>query len=264
MEQVDVDGTRICFERNGDGVPLLLLHGLPGDSRIWRRQLQSLADEFTVVAWDAPGCGRSSDPSEPSGTSDVARCLAAFVDRIGLDRPHIAGLSWGVGIALALYEIAPNVPRSLVLASGYAGWAGSLPADAVTQRLDAYVAASRLSPQEAVATWGPGFVSDAAPTAIVDEIAAIAADFHPGPLAALARSFAETDLRPMLSSISVPTLVLQAEADARSPMFVGEDLHARIPRSQLVVLPGVGHVSNVEDPETFDEAVRSFLRAVPL
>jgi pimeloyl-ACP methyl ester carboxylesterase len=262
MEQVDVDGTRICFERNGDGVPLLLLHGLPGDSRIWRRQLQSLADEFTVVAWDAPGCGRSSDPSEPSGTSDVARYLAALVDRVGLERPHVAGLSWGAGIALALYEIAPNVPRSLVLASGYAGWAGSLPADAIATRLDAYLAASRLSPEEAVSTWGPGFMSETAPPDLVDEVAAIAADFHPAALAAFARSFAETDLRPMLSSISVPTLVLQAEADARSPMFVGEDLHARIPGSQLVVLPGVGHVSNIEDPAAFDAAVRSFLRHV--
>jgi pimeloyl-ACP methyl ester carboxylesterase len=66
----------------------------------------------------------------------------------------------------------------------------------------------------------------------------------------------------MLSSISVPTLVLQAEVDTRSPMVVGEDLHARIPGSQLVVLPGVGHVSNVEDPDAFDAAVRSFLRSV--
>lgn len=263
MQQVEVDGTRVCFERNGDGPELLLLHGLPGDSRHWRLQIESLADEFAVVAWDAPGCGQSQDPDEPFGTHDVARCLAVFIDRLGLERPHVAGLSWGVGIALALHEIAPNVPRSLVLASGYAGWAGSLPEDAVAQRLDAYLAASRLSPQEAVRTWGPGFVSDAAPAEIVDEIAAIAADFHPGPLAALARSFAETDLRPMLSSISVPTLVLQAEKDTRSPMFVGEDLHRRIPGSELVVLPGVGHVSNVEDPDAFDAAVRSFLRSVP-
>jgi pimeloyl-ACP methyl ester carboxylesterase len=262
MEHVDVDGVRIGFERNGDGPELLLLHGLPGDSRIWSRQIESLADGLTVIAWDAPGCGRSGDPDETFGTHDVARCLAAFIGHLRLERPHVVGLSWGVGIALALYEIAPNVPRSLVLASGYAGWAGSLPADAVAQRLDAYLAASRLSPAEAVQTWGPGFVSDAAPAVIVDEIAAIAADFHPGPLATLASSFAETDLRPMLSSISVPTLVLQAEVDTRSPMFVGEDLHARIPGSQLVVLPGVGHVSNVEDPDAFDAAVRSFLRSV--
>jgi pimeloyl-ACP methyl ester carboxylesterase len=112
-------------------------------------------------------------------------------------------------------------------------------------------------------TWGPGFLSEAAPADRVEELLGIVADFHPDALASLARSFAESDLRPMLSSIRVPTLLLYGDADVRAPLDVGRALEAAIAGSQLVVLPGVGHVSNIEAPEAFDTAVRRFLRSVP-
>src|SRR5665647_641960 len=64
MDEIEVAGLRIAFERAGEGPPLVLLHGILGDRRVWRRQLDDLSDEFAVVAWDAPGCGRSSDPPE--------------------------------------------------------------------------------------------------------------------------------------------------------------------------------------------------------
>ena len=96
-----------------------------GDSRDWRRQLEGLSDEFTVVAWDAPGCGESSDPDPPEtfGADVYADCLAEFIEALELERPHVLGLSWGGGLALELYRRRPDLPRSLVLASAYAGWA---------------------------------------------------------------------------------------------------------------------------------------------
>ena len=84
-----------------------------------------------MVAWDAPGCGRSSDPPETFGMPEYADCLAAFIDALGLERPHVLGLSFGAVLALELYRRHPLVPRTLVLASAYAGWAGSLPAEVV-------------------------------------------------------------------------------------------------------------------------------------
>jgi pimeloyl-ACP methyl ester carboxylesterase len=64
MRQICVNGLRIAYEQVGDGPPVVLLHGGLSDHREWRRQLLGLADEFTVVAWDAPGCRESSDPPE--------------------------------------------------------------------------------------------------------------------------------------------------------------------------------------------------------
>src|SRR6266545_8232037 len=107
-----------------------------GDRREWRRQLEGLADDFTVTAWDAPGCGGSSDPPETFRLPDYADCLAGFIQALDLGRPHVGGLSWGGGLALELYRRHPQVPRSLVLASAYAGWAGSLPPEVVAERVE--------------------------------------------------------------------------------------------------------------------------------
>ena len=88
VDQVELEGVRIACVRAGAGPPLFLLHGFVGDSRDWRRQLEDLSDEFTVVAWDAPGCGRSSDPPETFRMPQYADCLAGFVHTLGLGRPH--------------------------------------------------------------------------------------------------------------------------------------------------------------------------------
>jgi pimeloyl-ACP methyl ester carboxylesterase len=96
MAQVEIRGMRIVYERSGAGPPLVLLHGLVGSGRsTWQRQLADLSDEFTVVAWDAPGAGRSADPPAWFRMPDYADCLAEFVHALGLNHPHVAGLSFG-------------------------------------------------------------------------------------------------------------------------------------------------------------------------
>lgn len=91
--------------RAGTGPPLVLAHGGVSDSRQWRDQLEELSDEFTVIAWDAPGCGGSSDPPEPFRLTEYADCLAGFVVALGLHRPCILGHSFGGGLALEPHSI---------------------------------------------------------------------------------------------------------------------------------------------------------------
>src|ERR671919_1022763 len=97
MDQVEVAGLRIAFERAGGGPPLVLVHGAVCDGRVWRRQLDDLSDEFTVVAWDAPGCGRSADPPESFRLPDYSDALAGFIAALDLGRPHVLGHSFGGG-----------------------------------------------------------------------------------------------------------------------------------------------------------------------
>src|SRR6266508_6863704 len=121
MEMIEVDGLRIAYQRAGAGPPLVLLHGYVGDGpTTWRRQLEGLSDQFTVVAWDAPGAGGSSDPPASFGMAGYTDCLAGFIKRLGLERPHVAGLSFGGALALELYRRHSAIPRTLILASGYA------------------------------------------------------------------------------------------------------------------------------------------------
>lgn len=150
MEQTEIAGLRVAFERAGEGPPLVLLHGALGDSRDWRRQLDGLSDEFAVVAWDAPGCGQSSDPPEAFGESDFADCLAGFIGALGLTRPHVLGHSFGGVLALALYRRHPSVPKTLLLAATYAGWAGSLPPEEVERRVQRALREVGLPPEQVV------------------------------------------------------------------------------------------------------------------
>ena len=134
--EVEVRGLRIAYEREGAGPPVVLLHGYVGDGLgTWRHQIADLSEDFTVVAWDNPGAGRSADPPESFSLADFADCLAEFIGALGLGRPHVVGLSFGGGLALELYRRHPAIPATLVLAGAYAGWAGSLPEDVVEQRL---------------------------------------------------------------------------------------------------------------------------------
>jgi pimeloyl-ACP methyl ester carboxylesterase len=131
-----VEGLQIAYERVGSGPALVLLHGYVGDGpTTWRRQLDELSDDFTVIAWDAPGAGRSTDPPERFGLDGHADCLAGFLDKLGLDSACVAGLSFGGILALALQRRHAAISRALILASAYGGWAGSLPPEVAGQRV---------------------------------------------------------------------------------------------------------------------------------
>ena len=260
MSEVEVSGLRIGYERAGAGPPLVLLHGGFGfDSRSWRRQIEALSNEYTVVAWDAPGCGRSSDPPPTFRLPDYADCLAGFIGALGLSRPHVLGLSFGAALALQLFDRHPEVPRTLILAGAYAGWAGSLQPDEVDRRMNRLAADMQRPPEEWIPSYMPGLLSEEAPPEMVDEVKSLMFGVRPAANQAMLRGMAEADLRDVLRRINVPTLLLYGDQDVRSPVEVGRALRDGISGSSLVILPGVGHFSSVEGAERFNHEVRSFL-----
>jgi pimeloyl-ACP methyl ester carboxylesterase len=262
VERIAIGGLTIAYRRAGSGPPLVLLHGGPLDSREWRRQLDGLSDEFTVVAPDTAGCGGSSDPPESFRQRDYADNLAAFIEAMGLERPHVLGLSFGSGLALELYRWYPQIPRTLILASAYAGWAGSLPPAVVEQRKKQVLRLIEETPERFAREWIPTLLTESAPASMIEEVVAILADFHPAGQRVLFSAFADADLRDVLPRIEVPTLLLYGEHDVRSPLAIAEELHAKIPGSKLVVIPGVGHLADIEAADRFNAEVRSFLRSV--
>jgi pimeloyl-ACP methyl ester carboxylesterase len=260
MSEVEVSGLQIGYEREGTGPPLVLLHGGFGfDSQSWRRQIDMLSDEYTVVAWDAPGCGRSSDPPPAFRLPDYADCLAGFIGALGLSRPHVLGLSFGGALALQLFDLHPAVPRTLILAGAYAGWAGSLQPDEVDRRVKRLAADMQRPPEEWIPSYIPGLLTEAAPPEMIEEVKSLMSGVRPAANLAMLQAMAEADLRDVLSRIDVPTLLLYGEQDARSPVQVGQALHDGIPESSLVILPGVGHLSSVEGAGQFNREIRSFL-----
>jgi pimeloyl-ACP methyl ester carboxylesterase len=260
MDEIDVAGLRIAYERVGRGPPLLLLHGFVGDARsTWPHQLDHLSDEYTVIAWDSPGAGASADPPDSFRMLDFPACLAGFVDALGLDRAHFAGLSFGGVVALAFTSRHGAVVTSLTLAGAYAGWAGSLAADVVEQRLAACLRAANLDPGAFADAMVPSMFSATVSPHHVETFAESVSRFHPSGFRTMAIASAESDLREALATIDVPVLLLYGNEDARAPLPVATALHAALPDSELVVLSGVGHVSCVEAPERFTAELRRFL-----
>ena len=258
VRQAIVNGRPIAYRRAGAGDALVLLHGFIVDSRSWRPQLEALSDTFTVIAWDAPGTGRTADPDVLSEFADWADTLAGLLDSLDLRKAHIVGLSWGGILAQELYRRHRTRVSSLVLADTYAGWKGSLPEPVVEARLAACLRDAALPADEFVARYLPSMFSPSAPAEIRAEMARIMADFHPGGFRLMAGALARADTRDLLPTIEVPTLLVWGEADARSPMGIAYQLRDAIPGSELVVIGDAGHVSNLEQSARFNEAVRAF------
>lgn len=260
MDIVEANGLNIAYERVGQGPPLIFVHGAAEDSRVWRPQLDCLASEFTVVAWDEPGAGRSSDLPEGFELADFADCLAALIETLELGSAHVAGLSWGGTVVLELYRRHPGLVATLIMVDTYAGWKGSLSAEEVRAR----VAGARqmlAAPSQDFDPTLPGLFASEPPAEFVPLLAAISADVRPATLARQLSLMAETDQRDVLPRITVPTLLIWGELDARSPLSVARQFDEAIPNTELVVIEGAGHVSNLEQPGRVNQAVRQFCRA---
>jgi pimeloyl-ACP methyl ester carboxylesterase len=259
---VQVNGLEIAYERAGEGPPLVLVHGAAVDGRMWQPQLAALADEFTVIAWDEPGAGRSSDVPESYGLADYADCLAALIDAMELGPAHVAGLSWGGTIVLELYRRRPELTSTLLLVDTYAGWKGSLPEHEVRARIEG-VRRMLAADDHLFDPTLPGLFAGEPPAEYVSLLETMAGAVRPASMRTALEVMAEADLSDLLSRIAVPTLLIWGEQDARSPLSLARQFEAAIPGGELVVIPEAGHVSNLERPEQFNDAVRGFCRAHP-
>ena len=261
LASAQVGGLRIAYECIGEGVPTVLLHGGLADHRTWAPQ-HELADGLTLVAWDAPGCGGSSDPPDSFRMDEYAAALADFVEALGLGRVHVVGHSFGATLALAFAHRAPTLARSLVLASPYAGWAGSLPPEVVADRLEVGLRALERGP----AALADGFVetlfSPDVDRALLAQSRQVLEDVRPSGARTMLRAMAQCDLRDALGAIRAPTLVLHGSDDVRAPYDIARAIHEAIPGSTLAVLDGVGHECHLEAPAAFNAAVGSFLHGI--
>lgn len=262
MPVTRVNGLDIAYERAGTGPPLVFVHGAAEDGRAWRPQLAGLADEFTVVAWDEPGAGRSQDVPAGFGLADYAHCLAGLIEALALGPAHVAGLSWGGTVVLELYRHRPELAATLILADTYAGWKGSLPAEEVRARIEGARQALAAPPEQFDPTL-PGLFAGDPPAEFVALLEEMSRDVRPASLGVALEAMAEADQRDVLPQIAVPTLLIWGELDARSPLRVAREFEQAIAGAQLVVLPGAGHVSSLEAPAAFNAAVREFCRAHP-
>lgn len=249
----------IAWKMRGAGPPLVFLHGVGGGAESWDGQLAAFGGRFRALAWDMPGYG-ASDPVEPADFPAWVAALAAGLDALGLARVTLVGHSIGGMIAQAFVAAHPGRVARLVLSATTAAFGNP---DGEFQR--AFLAA-RLAPLEAgrgmaelAAAFVPELMGPAAPPEA--RAAAIAGMSRVRPAAYRAAMVALTrfDLRDRLAAIACPTLLIAGAEDASAPLRAMERMAARIPGAALAVLPGVGHLANLEAPAAFAAALGAFL-----
>ncbi|WP_458352529.1 alpha/beta fold hydrolase [Peribacillus frigoritolerans] len=122
MPFVKVEDLSIHYEIEGNGEPLVLLHGMSNNSQSWKEQIQALKEHYTVIAWDAPGYGKSSDPAEEfRNFKEFARILNGMLDELKLEKIHLLGHSMGAAIAIEYCSLYPNRVNKLILADSTRG-----------------------------------------------------------------------------------------------------------------------------------------------
>ena len=256
--KLPASGLTIGYDEAGSGLPLALLHAFPLDRTMWKPQLASLSDFARVIAPDLPGFGES--PAAPFSIEGVADTVAEFLAALNIPKAVVCGLSMGGYIALALSRRHADRLAGLVLADTRAGVDDST---TKANRTKSIALVTEKGTAALFATMLPKVFSDhthAARPDVVERVKVIASRQSPASVAAaLAALRDRPDATDWLSKIAVPTLVLVGEFDAITPL-ASATLAAQIRGSTLVHVPGTGHLSNAENADAFNDAVRTFLK----
>jgi len=248
-------------ERGAGGTAVLMLHGVGGGKGAWTGQVEAFAAAgYRAVAWDAPGYGETP-AIEPYDMAGLARALEALLDSLAAPRVVLLGHSMGGMLAQEAMTAFPRKIAGLVLSATSPAFGrpdGAWQQDFLRQRLgplDAGRTMADLAPGLVGGMIGPD--ADPAGARLATEVMArVPADTYRKAL----RAIVGFDRRSALPAIAVPVLALAGERDATAPPAVMEKMAQKIPGAEYVLLPGCGHLANLECPRAFEDAVLAWLR----
>jgi len=264
-EFVEVNGTRLYCEITGaaDAPVVVFVHGFSLDTRMWDGQVEAFAGWYRVVRYDLRGFGRSAVP-EAGVPYRHDEDLIGLLDTLGIERAVLVGLSMGGAVALNVVLRHPERVSALVLAASVLPGFETPGFDALTRPIwragrtggaDAARALWLDCPLFEVVSETPG--SRAALREIVSDYSGWGwTERDPG-------AWAEPDSVAQLGRIGAPTLVVIGERDLGDMRRMADALASGIPGAQKVVMPGLGHLPNMEDAEAFNSVVLDFLLQKP-
>ncbi len=266
-----VEGHRVRYWNEGAGPAIVLVHGLANSVITWRKNVEALSRNFRVIALDLPGHGLSDMPKVRFGLPEGAAFVASFLDELGVDRAHLVGNSMGGAVALELALARPERVASLTLADS-AGLGreislvlrlGSLPL------LGEYGRRPTLKGVRNLVRW---LVHD--PNLVDEDELPLRLSYlkREGSAQALLR-FLRTGVglfgqRPgtrrdaMLTSLSVPTLIVWGAQDPLFPFRQAEEAARAIPGTALHVFDACGHWPQYEHPGEFNRLLGEFVESV--
>jgi pimeloyl-ACP methyl ester carboxylesterase len=254
LRETAVFGRKIRYYDTGEGVPLVLVHGVGGDADQWAFCFDALAASNRVIALDLLGFGRSDKPPIDYRIAGFVEILDRFLANLGIAHAHFLGHSLGGWIVAQFALQFPDKVGSLVLldAAGIDEGACALPVDL------------NISTRANLRAAFKGMFHDK--TLVNDELVELAYSLHleRGDGHTI-RSVLETLAHPgekldgKLAGLRAPTLIVWGENDAITPLSVANVYHRDIAGSQLQIIPECGHLPPIERPVQFADAVVRFL-----
>lgn len=242
---------------------LVLLHAFPLDRAMWQSQLDGAEDRFAVLTVDLPGFGGSPFPSNGCSIDQMADAVAAALDHLKIDQAIIGGLSMGGYVALAFARRHAQRLQGLILADTKAepdddaAKANRGKVIALVQEQGVGALIEQMIPKLL------GSTTQETRPAIADEVRKIAnRQSLAGVVNAVAALRDRPDARPRLADIRVPTLIVVGDEDVVTPPSCSQAMAQQIPSSQLVTIPGAGHLSNLEQPNAFNAAMLDFVASI--
>ena len=261
MGTIDIDEFSLSYDEYGDPAspPLLIVHGLFGDSTTMAPLAERMSARMRVIAIDALGHGRSSHPADFS-LADQGRVVDGLIAALGYESAAVLGVSMGSYVAAQAAILQPARVSKLVLVVSKASGSGSSSA-AYAERLGFDL--SSATPEEALSFMSGALWSPRTPPERRERITAEQAGSQPAltaaERAAVERSLADFDLRPGLPSITAPTLVISGRSDGLNPPELGEELARHIPGARFEVYERSGHMLVGEETDRLVAELEAFL-----
>lgn len=255
-------GFQIGYDDQGDGQPVVFLHGFPHDRTLWAAQRVALAPHARCIVPDVRGFGHSSTHG-PYSMDQYADDVAALLDYLGLERAVVCGLSMGGYIAMALWRRHPDRVRAFVFCDTRAG-ADSEEAKGRRDELAAMVkhGGTRVIADAQLTGMVGSTTRERRPEVIAALRAMMGRQSAAGVVGALQALRDRPDSRETLRSISVPSLVIVGEDDVLTPIKEARAIAEALPsaaRVRLEIIAGAGHVPCLERPAATTHALSDFL-----
>ena len=261
---VTVGDTAFSYAEAGNGPALVLLHGIGSAARSWAPQFAGLADEFRVIAWDAPGYGGSTPvtPERPDA-SDYAAALTRLLDALGVEHLHLVGHSLGTVTALRFARQHAKRVRSLTLASLSSGHARLSAQDQKRLRDARFTDLEALGPRGMAQKRAPRLLSAGATPAQMQLVLETMSSIDPGGFRQAVWMLSAADTAADLEQLPapLPVQIVYGDADVvTTPQSIAEVARSR-PEAPVRVLAGAGHAVYLEQPERFNAIVRQWAQA---
>ncbi len=265
MPRVKVGDINIYYEIHGEGMPLVLIMGLGGNTTRWFHILPVLSQEFQVIAFDNRGAGRSDKPDIPYTMEMMADDIAGLLDVIDIDSAHIFGISLGGMVAQHFALRHPRRVTSLILGCTRCGGPNSIMDDPGSRNVLDPERLWTMTPEERArdmlpALWSQEFI-DNNPEIVEEHIAlSIENPIDPPGYIRQLQAANSHDTYDRLPEIKAPTLVIAGDADRLIPVGNSVILASRIPGVELVILPKMGHGFYTEARDETSRIITDFMK----